>query len=291
MGIKSILCVFNGTKDELSAVNAALELAKIVGAHVRFLHISNDDISNYIGIYQDGFVISPELIDFIERENKARLEKAKHYIISLTTKHNITLDTNELIGHHASAQFINKTGYPEEIIGREGLASDIIVLGCNTKNHDAVYNDNMIAAIFNTGRPVLFLPSTHNSPSWNDEVVSIAWDGSIESARAIYNVMPILKRAKRLYLLTACDNDMGENIISQSSMMEYLLIHGLKPNYIMLNCSNHSSAETILTKAKELQSNLLVMGAYGHSRFREIILGGFTKHMLEKSDIPLLLSH
>ena len=56
-------------------------------------------------------------------------------------------------------------------------------------------------------------------------------------------------------------------------------------------CQNHHTAETILTKAKELESDLLVMGAYGHSRFRELILGGFTLYMLENTDIPLLLVH
>ncbi len=61
--------------------------------------------------------------------------------------------------------------------------------------------------------------------------------------------------------------------------------------YITLDCEKVSTAETILIKAKELKSNLLVMGAYGHSRFRELILGGFTLHMPENTDMPLLLAH
>ncbi len=292
MGIKSIVCIFDGSQDELCAAGYALELAKIFAAHVKFLHISNDP-KNYIVVYEGGLTSSLELVESIEQENEVRLKKALSQIKLLTEKYNIPLDKKEFFDHHASAQFINKTGYPDTIIASEGIASDLIVIGHYAKTKDIIYTDNLISAIYNTGRPVLFLPIQHKiaENTWSDEVVSIAWDGTLESARAIYNAMPLLERAEKLYILTAHKTGKMEDSNLHNPIMEYLNAHGLKPDHIILDSGKLSFAETIFNKAKDLDSNLLIMGAYGHNRFREIILGGFTKYMLEKSDIPLLLSH
>ncbi len=287
MTIKSILCIFEGSQEELGAVNAAFLLAKTFRANIRFLHISQSP-SNYIGVYEDGIVIRQELILSIDEENRIRMDKAKELVRLLADRHLVPLDIKEYVNHHASAHFIHHSGDPDIIIGKEGIASDIIVLGSSIKD------GNIMAALFNTGRPVLLLPQIDGiAPhELQDKVISISWDSSMEAARAIFNAMPILKKAEKIHLLTACKSGkIDENLNAYNPIIKYLFEHGLKPDHIIIDPENHTVAETILNKAKELKSNLLVMGAYSHSRFREIILGSFTRDMLEKSDIPLLLSH
>jgi nucleotide-binding universal stress UspA family protein len=290
MAIKSILCIFDGSQDELRAASNALELAKIFKAQVRFLHISHDP-NSYKDVYESSFVTTPELIKKVDQENKIRLKEAKKQVASLIKKHNI--DTKKMVGSSASAKFINKTGYPNAIISSEGRASDIIVLGNDVKTTDNMRRYYVMAAVFNTGRPVLFLPLANNPKqnNWKDKVVSIAWDGSLESARAIYGALPILERAKSLNILTANEKKKESNTEAQNAMNEYFMAHGLKPHYITLDCKGSSVTKAISSKAKELKTDLLVMGSYGHSRFRELILGGFTLDMLENTDMPLLLAH
>ena len=229
----------------------------------------------------------------MEHKNKQNLDVARERVVSIASKYHIPLDIKEPADHHASAQFIHRTGLPDIIIGKEGLACDIIVIAHNINDVKILYDKNIIAALFDTGRPVLLIPPMNGEAKyeWRDEVVSIAWDGGMESARAIFNAMPILERAEKIYLLTALGHGKEKNLDLHNPIMEYLHAHGLEANHILIDCNGHNSAETALNKARELKSDLMVMGAYGHSRFREIIMGGFTNHMLEKADIPLLLSH
>ena len=291
MGIKSILCLFEGFQEELSAVNTALTLAATFEAQVRLLHISHEPAS-YGNLYDEGMFISLDMVSFIEDINKKRMDKARQHFTSLCKNHNIPLDQEKNPQHHAYAQFLHKIGSAATIITKEGRASDMLIIGRGIEP-DILYDGVLIAALFNTGRPVLLLPSEHKNPAkqWNDKTISIAWDGKLESARAIFNALPFLKRAETINILTANDHNKNDNINFNKTITNYLSAHDIHPNFITISREKRSSGETILTKTKELGSDVLVMGAYGHSRLREIIMGGFTKYMLEKADIPLLLSH
>lgn len=290
--MKSILCIFNGSQHELNAVDTSFVLSKTFNAQVRFLHIS-PNLSYYPGMYEGGVDISPQIIAQESNNNEEIKEKARQYIFSFSTKHHVPLDGNDPMSHHPFAQFISRKGEPENVLSLEGVASDIVVIARNNSETSPSNDDIIIAALFNTGRPVLLLPPAHRTISheWEDKIISVAWDGSLESARAIFNAMPILERTEKIYIITAGDNENTNTIESQNSIIEYFHAHNLRPNHVMLTCKKHHAGEVLLNKAKELGSNLLVMGAYGHSRFREIITGGFTRYMLENSDIPILLSH
>lgn len=291
MGIKSILCIFQGAQNELSAVNSALCLAKIFAAHVRFLHISHDP-STYGNLYDEGMFISIEMSAHIEEINKKKLDKAKQYVTSFCTSHEVSLNAENPPTHHAHAKFLHQIGEAEAIIAREGRLSDIIVISRGIE-HDILYNEALFASLFNTGRQVLIMPvvTGHMQNNWEEKVISIAWDGSLEVARAIFNSVPLLERAEKVKVLTANDHEANGNIHFTTPLADYLTAHEIHAEYIAIDCKKRNAGEAILEKANDLQSNLLIMGACGHSHFREMIMGGFTKYMLEEADIPLLLSH
>lgn len=148
MTIKSILCIFGGAEDELGALNAALVLGGIYGARIRVLHLSHDPRA-YVGIAGEGVCVTGEILDAMEKGNKARMEKARQHVISLAAKHHIPLDNPEAMVHHASAHFAHATGMMDSVIGREGRVSDLIVVGGReeTRAHDMI-----TPALFNTGR-------------------------------------------------------------------------------------------------------------------------------------------
>lgn len=292
MNFKSILCLLGGMESELNVLHTSVALAKVYGAKIRFLHISSD-VDAYAGLYGEGVLTVASVMEAIERENQTRLKSAKAHVVAYTTQHHIPLDVPHEPTHHASAKFVHVTGVADDIIAYEGRMSDIIIIGRGGSGEpDAVYDANVGAALFNTGRPVILLPSRGAiSPSPEYRTIVLAWNGSMESARAMYNAFPLLERAEKVYVLQVQASGAKHDLEAESALMNYLQAHGVQPTPIVVAQGRNSPAESLLMRAKELKADMLVMGAYGHSRLREMVLGGITRHMLEKADIPLLLSH
>src|SRR6188474_15455 len=101
MTIKSILCLFDGSQDELNALNTATVLAHAYGGHIRVLHVSPDP-NAYAGVYGEGIIASAAIVQAVEKENAQRLDKAKQYVVSFAAKHHIPLDAPDSPAHHAS---------------------------------------------------------------------------------------------------------------------------------------------------------------------------------------------
>ena len=292
MSIKSILCIFNGPKSELNAVSTALQLAKSYRAQVRFLHVSPDPTKALV-IYGDGFVASAAIMDAVEKDNRERLQQAREQVVFYTEKYGVPLDGAVESAHHASAEFVHVVGELEGEVEHEGRVSDLIIVGRDVSDAFAVYDTAVIAALFNTGRPVLVMPVTGdaNPARWDDRVVSLAWDGSLEASRAFFNALPLIEKAGKLHLLIVREHGKVVDSEAVQGIERYVHAHGFQAQVTVMDRQDREIGELLLTQAMELRSNLLVMGAYSHSRFREMILGGATKTMLEKADLPLLLSH
>jgi nucleotide-binding universal stress UspA family protein len=287
MTIKSILCVFGGLESELNALNTTFVLGEAYGAHVRILHISPHPAA-YAGIYGEGVYATPIIVEAVEKENTERMQKAKQYVTSFAAKHHIPLDAPESPAHHASAKFLHLTELAETAIAHEGRLSDLIVMS----RYEELAGDTITPALFNTGRPVLIVPLANDglSSQWHDKTVALAWNGSQQSARALYNALSMLGRTEKLYVLTV-EKPGREYLAAEAALMEYLRAHGIHAQGIIVAAGNQSTGEALLKRANDLHADFLVMGAYGHSMFREMVLGGVTEHMLKKADIPILLSH
>jgi len=292
MGIKSILCIFGGSEQELDALNAAMALAKSCSAWLRILHISPDP-GSYVKLYGGEVMVVGAVITAIEMKNAKALAMAKQHVTAFAERHQIPLDGPETPAHHASARFQHQLGIMEAIIPAEGRLADLIILSREVDSANIYNGAVLIEALFNTGRPVLFMPKTSGGQPrpWQDSTIGMAWDGSLEAARALKNAMPLLTQAENFHVLTARLHGQAANPASEIRLMEYLKAHGLKTEIIAVDHGHRGAGEIVLEQATELKCDLLVMGAYGHSRYREMLLGGFTDYMLQNANIPLLLSH
>ncbi len=292
MGIKSILCIFGGAAHELGALNAAMTLAQSNSAQIRVLHISPDP-GAYIAAYGGEVMAVNAVLAALEKKNAERLATAKHYAASSAQTHQVPLDTPEALAHHASAQFLHQTGTMDHIVAQEGRVSDLIVISRGAYAASPHNDDAVMAALFNTGRPVLLTPKAEGgAPSpWRDKTIALAWNGSLEAARAMSGAMPLLARAENLHVLIARRHGGVVDLTGEARLLDYLKVHGLHTEIIAVEFGRHSEAELALAQARELKADILVMGAYGRSRLREMMLGGFTEHVLQRADIPLLLSH
>ncbi|MGI9317623.1 MAG: universal stress protein, partial [bacterium] len=123
--------------------------------------------------------------------------------------------------------------------------------------------------------------------------VLIAWDGSREAAQAVRGAMPFLYQASEIFVLTAHRGDDDQEAMDQINqrLLSFLGVHDVEAGSFMVQQEGVSSGKSILKQSAAINADLIVMGAYGHSRFREIILGGATRYMLQHAGIPVLFAH
>jgi nucleotide-binding universal stress UspA family protein len=121
--------------------------------------------------------------------------------------------------------------------------------------------------------------------------VLVAWDFSRAAARAVADAIPLLERAKHVRIVTAMGEKPVDSKHSAEELAKNLSRHGLEVELDRIESKGRTIGETIEAHAKSCDADMLVMGAYGHSRFREFVLGGATRSLLAKPPLPILFSH
>ncbi len=121
------------------------------------------------------------------------------------------------------------------------------------------------------------------------ERVMIAWKPGRESIRAVNDALPFLERAKFVALFEVGVGGIGPDALE--GIARHLARHGIKADRYVMTASDADVGEALLTRAANFDSDLVVMGAYGHARLREIIFGGATRKVLRAMTLPILMSH
>jgi nucleotide-binding universal stress UspA family protein len=145
--------------------------------------------------------------------------------------------------------------------------------------------------IFESGRPVVILQPSPEATIARLNTVVVAWDGSRPAARAVADAMPILSLAKRVHILTVVHEK--ESAVSGigANLTRHLKAHGIEARIEEVDAKGATIGIILEKYVKSLPADLLVMGAYGHSRVREFLLGGATKSVLSVPPVPIFLSH
>jgi nucleotide-binding universal stress UspA family protein len=177
----------------------------------------------------------------------------------------------------------------------ESRAADLVIVSQATDGSDPpMLTDVPQRLALESGRPVLVVPTAWKGTAFGERV-SIAWNNSREAARAVFDSLPLLKRASSIKIITAGedrDDDDGVPRLTAADIAASLDRHGLKTEIDPLGAADTGTAgASLLARAAANRSDLLVMGAYGHSRMREFILGGATRHVLKNMTMPVLMSH
>jgi nucleotide-binding universal stress UspA family protein len=147
------------------------------------------------------------------------------------------------------------------------------------------------AIIFGSGKPTLVLPEVGSVPSFQLKTVLVAWDFSRAAARAVADAIPLLERATHVRVVTVTDEKPIDSKHSAEELAKNLSRHDLEVELDRIEAKGRTIGEAIEADAKSCDADLLVMGAYGHSRLREFILGGATRSLLAKPPLPILFSH
>lgn len=177
----------------------------------------------------------------------------------------------------------------------QGRYSDLLIVGQVDADEPLDMPDNLPEyALMNAGRPVLVCPLIVRQDSIGKRCL-VAWDGSLEAARAITGALPILQRAANV-LLCVVDPEIGRGAHGQepgADMALYLARHNVRTEVMRVSADPHHAdiGDALLTEASRCDADLLIMGGYGHSRLREVVLGGVTATVLRAMDLPVLMSH
>jgi nucleotide-binding universal stress UspA family protein len=146
--------------------------------------------------------------------------------------------------------------------------------------------------IFGSGRPTIILPQTWKSArAFALDTVVVAWDFSRPATRAVADALPILERAKRVRVITVTNEKAIDTKQSGAELAKHLARHGIEVVLDVLDAAGRRIGDVLRSYVASNNADLLVMGAYGHSRLREFILGGATAGMLSRPPLPVLMSH
>jgi nucleotide-binding universal stress UspA family protein len=146
------------------------------------------------------------------------------------------------------------------------------------------------AALFESGRPVLVVPYIQSDGLKLDRVM-VCWDGSRNAARAVGDAMPLLARAKSVEVVIVAGEAGKSDELPGADIAHHLARHGLKVELQRIVSPGLDVANTILSHAADAGTDFIVMGGYGHSRMRELVLGGATRGILASMTVPTFMSH
>ncbi|MDR5777495.1 MULTISPECIES: universal stress protein [unclassified Caballeronia] len=192
-------------------------------------------------------------------------------------------------------EWIETTEPANVVVPRLARCADLVVVSQDDPGDAEAYVGDHFpeTLILSSGRPVLLLPYTgfFAEPSRRSMV---AWNGSREAARAVHDAMPLLKTAERVSIVSI-DTDRGGahgERIPGADIAKSLARHGVKAEISpSVGATDASAGELLLSRAADLNADLVVMGGYGHARWQELVLGGVTRTLLASMTVPVLMSH
>ncbi|MGB8819310.1 MAG: universal stress protein [Rhizobiaceae bacterium] len=278
MAFKTLLVVVGmnqGNRDlDLSA-----EICEAAQAHMSVLVVSPASAIP-IGTYAD--VVSDAW--YVERQRDAKkLKDRTGDVTALIAAKNISSDVTS---EYAEMALVG------EVIGRRARYADVTILGPSLLADETLNENALDGALFRSGRPVLVLPEKAKA-TLSPGIVSIAWDGSLEAARSVGAAIGMLSQVRqvRIVLVDPVSGEGGHGAEPGADLASYLSRHGVNVTVDRLPSSGNPASDVLLQHAGDHGVEMIVMGAYGHSRLRERIFGGVTRSMLNRVTVPLFMAH
>ena len=279
MAYKSIATVVTDAEIDAASLQAAIKISRSEGAHLDVLCLGIDRTQP--GFYYAGanaLIIQDNLI-----QAQSDAEALEAHVNSLLEGMDI--------GWSTAAGTTQMAGLTPFVAHRTRLA-DLVVLSKpygagRGHEHEAIVE----AALFNGHVPVVIVPDGSDFPDTITQAI-IAWNESAESLSAIRAALPFLLQADAVDIAIIDPPTHGPDRSDPGGQLSQMLVrHGVRAEVSVLAKTMPRISDVLCRHCADKNAELLVMGAYGHSRFREAILGGATRNVLESSEVPVLLAH
>jgi nucleotide-binding universal stress UspA family protein len=259
-------------------IDGSISLAMARNAHLKAVSIGYE--ASNVGLAIDG---GAAVAAVFEMERERALERANAALAVFEAE-----ARNAGIAYEVQAL----TGTPYEAAAEISAAArlcDLSIVLQPEHARDTFDNTIPLEILFQSGGPVLVLPHTHKGP-FEPGRIGIAWDGSRLAARAVRDAAPFLARAHAITIISINESKTPETP-SPTELAAHLARHGLKAEVERINAGRADVQPLILSIAADASMDLLVMGAYGHSRLQERLLGGVSRGMFQSMTVPTLMSH
>ncbi|MDE0538164.1 MAG: universal stress protein [Rhodospirillales bacterium] len=288
MAHKIILVPLDGGPSGEAVLAVAHGIAGRNNAHLEIFHAQPDskEAVPLLGEGMSGAMIE-EMMELADRDAESRTQVAHRHYQEFRDAHGLAEAANGP-SDEISVNWSTETGREDELVARHGRLADLIVIGRPDRDVERPSLMTLHAAIFETGKPVLVVPPNPRTTAPTN--VAIAWNGSAEASRAVAGAMPALQKAAKV-TITTVETEKSAGRISASELVRYLSWHGVSSEQQTVSPAGHSVGRALLLQAGKDGVDLLVMGAYTHSRVIQIILGGVTRHVLSEAELPVLMSH
>jgi nucleotide-binding universal stress UspA family protein len=280
MTIRDLLVHTDQTQATQVRLEAALTLAERFGAHVTALYLAAEPFIRSAA----GFHLPADVVREYLRHTEAEAEPVFAAARQAAERRGVELETRLETG---------SLDRLPAILARIARNADLVVVGEPRPEESGVDETALVEAAFmDTGRPALVVPYVGAQALPPGRVV-VAWDGSREAARAVHDALPLLRQAEEVVILIVDADKLGPRFGPQPGVgiLAHLGRHGVAARVKAVESGGAAIVGLILVQAAEEKADLLVMGGYGHSRLREMILGGVTRHMLERMSVPVLFAH
>lgn len=246
----------------------------------------------------NGF-IDPVMFEMNEKQHAATAQKLKEIFTAKMS--------NSSFGHEFRITS-SPTGAAVDGVLQSALAADLIIAGQPDPEDAATRDETTDSLVFNCGRPVVIVPHKYTGTDIKFERIALAFNAKKEASRAAFDALPLLKTAGSVDIIwidapmeeasLEDEDEVGEidktadmsGTFIAKELEKALLRHDVKVEFKPVESSGKSAQETLKTYISENRIDLLVMGAYSHSRLRELVFGGVTRTILQDMTAPTLLS-
>jgi nucleotide-binding universal stress UspA family protein len=286
MSIRTILAAASGGSAMQGAIETGFALARRLGAHVEIFHARLDERQAIVP-FGDGMgaPVSGELVQRILDEAAAAHDAARRAFDEAVGRHSLPV-RDQPGPNDASAGWRAEIGAPADLVARRARAFDLVVLGRSARASDALHSGTVEASVLESGRPVLLAPA--DSDGAPTRRIAIGWNDSVEAVHALAAAIPLLRGASVVRIITIGSEDEGLGALA----VEHLAWHGIEASaHLVPPVKGVGIGSQLLSAARDDGAELLVMGAYGHAPWREMLFGGATHDIVEASLMPLLLAH
>ena len=270
--MKSVLIYIADDAGLEARLQAALDLTRSLGGHLHCLRanpyktqMAFDGVTGRSVMY-DISKMSHEM----DKELRSKIEK-------------------QLADEDVSWDYREENAEPSRGVSKNSTLVDLIVLSSAGGDKDAALPLGILGdVLFNARAPIVVQPDDVKKFNTFGPAL-VAWNGSFESGNALRAAVPLLKMASDVHILTVEEDK--DHDLPQLAASEYLSYHGIKSEIHSPPAAKTRVDDALLSEARNVHAEYLVMGAYGHSRAREFLFGGVTRSLFKSSPLPLFVSH
>jgi nucleotide-binding universal stress UspA family protein len=274
MAYKNILVHVDESKNAEATIQAACDIAAKSDAHVTGVYVIPHVNTP---IYVEASVPA-SILEGLEKAGQDAADKAEKIF------------TKKMQSAGCQYEWYSPRGYVDEHINRLGHFADLIVIGQGgSVDEPRVSHTVENNILMGSARPILVVPYIGYKNTIGNHIM-VAWNETKEATRAVNDALPLLEKASIVDVLTII-NGKTDDDVPAADITLYLARHGVKAEASSTVKKGLTTSDILLNRAADHGVDLIVMGAYGHSRLRELVLGGATHNVLRHMTVPVLMSH